>query len=155
MIEIVCERAQTEQHFTAVTINMLNQLKKTVLREVKKGVMKISHHLQGAFSTQSLTGLQWNSLFASVLPHPIQAYSSWWSFSGLMVAPTSHIISIENLDRVIESSPRFSPLKWWLRSCAASSSCVFMSTAPSSSASLLLAETSSSLIRLFHLTPLH
>lgn len=46
MIEIVCERAQTEQHFTAVTINMLNQLKKTVLREVKKGVMKISHHVE-------------------------------------------------------------------------------------------------------------
>lgn len=43
MTEIVCERVQTEQHFTAVTINMLNQLKKTVLREVKKGVMKISH----------------------------------------------------------------------------------------------------------------
>ena len=46
MTEIVCERVQTEQHFTAVTINMLNQLNKTVLTEVKKGVMKISHHVE-------------------------------------------------------------------------------------------------------------
>ena len=46
MTEIVCERAQTEQHFTAVTINMLKQLKNTVLREVKEGVMKISHHTE-------------------------------------------------------------------------------------------------------------
>ena len=46
MTEIVCERAQTEQHFTAVTINMLKQLKKTVLREEKEGVMKISHHIE-------------------------------------------------------------------------------------------------------------
>ena len=65
----------------------------------------------GCLQHPGLTGLQWNSLFASVLPHPTQAYSSWWSFLGLIGGPDlTLIISIGNLDIVIDSPSCFSPL---------------------------------------------